>query len=468
MSQSHLILKNLIHDEEYCRKVLPYIKEEYYHDPIEKQLFKIIIAFVEKHNSIPTKEAIVIELDNDISINDKTYSDCIEELSNLVEDWEKQNDEWLFAQTEDFCQMMAAQNAAMDSVQILSGQDEKRDKHEILKLFADALSVSFDPNIGHDFIDDAIDRFDYYHQIENKTSTGIKLLDKVMNGGPSDKTLNIFMASTGVGKSLCMCSMASYALLQSKNVLYITLEMSEEKIAERIDANLLDVDINKLKDLQKQKYFDKIETIKRKTHGKLVIKEYPTGAGHAGHFRHLINELKLKRNFKPDILFVDYLNICASSRLRQNNNVNTYQVVKSIAEEIRGLGVENSIPVWSATQSNRDGYENSNPGLDNTAESFGLPATADFFVAVFASEEMIELNQYMFKQLKNRYGDLNYYNTFVVGVDRPKMRLYDVESTAQTLIGQSNNVIPSATERVSMGIGGRKRFTLDFDEKDST
>jgi len=466
MSQSQLVLKNLIHDEQYCRKIIPYVKEEYFHDPTEKQLFKVVAAFIEKHNSLPTSEAIVIELDNDISISDSLYTDCIEALESLSE-WEQQNEEWLINQSEDFCQMMAAQNAIMDGVHILSGEDKKRDRHEILKLMSDALSVSFDPNVGHDFIDDADERFDFYHAVENKTSTGIKLLDKVMGGGASDKTLNIIMASTGIGKSLSLCSMSAHNLLEGKNVLYITLEMSEEKIAERIDANLLDVDINKIKDLQKSKYREKLDKIKAKTQGKLIVKEYPTGAAHAGHFRHLINELRLKKSFVPDIIYIDYLNICSSSRMRQNNNVGMYQVVKSIAEELRGLGVENCVPVWSATQTNRSGYGNSDLGLDNTAESFGLPATADFFISIFASEEMIELNQYMVKQLKNRYGDLNYYNTFVIGVDRPKMRLYDVESTAQTLVGQSNNtnnVAPAAGESAPLGLGGRRRVTLDFSE----
>lgn len=466
MSQSLLILKNLIRNEDYCRKVLPYIKEEYFHDAQEKELFKTVYNFINEHTALPTKEAIIIELDNNKHINDSVYENTIAIL-NTFDDYEAPDFDWLFKQTEDFCQMMAAQNAIMDGVQILTNEDDTRDKHEIIQLMTDALSVSFDPKVGHDFIDSYEERFDLYHTIESKISTGIKLLDKVMGGGASDKTLNMIMSPTGIGKSLCMCSMSAANLMMGKNVLYITMEMSEEKIAERIDANLFDIPINKIRDLDKTKFKDKIERIRAKTTGKLIIKEYPTGAAHAGHFRHLINELRIKKNFIPDILYIDYLNICASSRLRQNNNVNTYQVVKSIAEELRGLGVENSIPVWSATQTNRSGYNNSDLGLDNTAESFGLPATADFFIAIFADEEMLEMNQYMVKQLKNRYGDLNYYNMFVIGVDRPKMRLYDVETTAQSLIGQNIEdqiTAPSASGESMLGLSGRKRFTLDIEE----
>jgi archaellum biogenesis ATPase FlaH len=354
---------------------------------------------------------------------------------------EKQDEQWLIDSTEKWCQEKAIYNAIMDSIQILDGTDGKNDKGAIPELLSDALSVSFDPNIGHDYMDDSDSRYDFYHRVEERVPFDLEYMNKITKGGIPKKSLNIILAGTGVGKSLAMCHMASANLLDGKNVLYITMEMAEEKIAERIDANLLNVTLDDLSALSKDMYDKKIERVRGKTSGKLIVKEYPTASAGSGHFRHLLNELKLKKHFVPDIIYIDYLNICTSSRIKGGAQVNSYTLVKAIAEELRGLAVEFNVPVVSATQTTRSGYSNSDVGLEDTSESFGLPATADFMVALISSEELEDLGQIMVKQLKNRYGDPNTYKRFVVGVDRAKMRLFDVEQTAQEDIGYDDKPI---------------------------
>jgi replicative DNA helicase len=424
-----VILKHLVSDEDFARRTLPYLKSEYFSDKIERTVYEKIDEFINKYNSVPTKESLVIELDNSDKISDEEFSQCSKLVSEL--DAEKVDEKWLIDTTEKWCQEKAIYNAIMNSIQILDGNDNKHDKGHIPELLSDALSVSFDPNIGHDYMDDADSRYDFYHRVEERLPFDLEYMNKITKGGLPKKSLNIILAGTGVGKSLAMCHMASANLMSGKNVLYITMEMAEEKIAERIDANLLNVTLDELTTLPKTMYDKKMERVKGKTAGKLIVKEYPTASAGSGHFRHLLNELRLKKHFTPDIIYIDYLNICMSSRIRSGANVNSYTLVKAIAEELRGLAVEFNVPVVSATQTTRSGYSNSDVGLEDTSESFGLPATADFMIALISSEELEDLGQIMVKQLKNRYGDPNLYKRFVVGVDRAKMRLYDCEQTAQ-------------------------------------
>jgi len=422
------ILKNLTTNETFTRKVLPYIKPDFFQERDEKYLFEEIRDYFLKYKSLPTPEALIIDLDE----KDNVDSQLLSETTNLIQDIKSDKsttpDNWLVDATENWCKDRAVYNGVMDAISII--QDKEGSKGEIPDILKNALSVSFDTNIGHDFLDDWEPRFDYYHTTEEKVSFDLELFNKITKGGLSNKTLNICMAGTGVGKSLFMCHCAAGALSQGKNVLYVTLEMAEEKIAERIDANLLDVSINEIQDLPKAMYEKKVERIREKTKGKLIIKEYPTASAHVGHFRHLLQELDLKRSFKPDIIFVDYLNICASFRVRAGN-LNMYTYVKSIAEELRGLAVEFDVPILSATQTNRAGFVSTDIGLEDTSESFGLPATADFMFALISTEELQELDQIMIKQLKNRYNDPSFHRRFVVGVDRSKMRLYDCEQAAQ-------------------------------------
>jgi replicative DNA helicase len=428
MKIENLILKNLLHDEGYARRTLPFLKPEYFSDEDEKIIYKQIDEFVNKFNTLPTKETLSIDLDK-LKISDDKFSKCVEIVSNL--NHEEVDKKWLIETTEKFCQEKAIYNAIMNSIQILDGRNITHDKGAIPKLLSDALSVSFDPNIGHDFLDDTDKRYDFYHRIEERIPFDLEYLNKITKGGLPKKSLNIILAGTGVGKSLAMCHMASSNLLLGKNVLYITLEMSEEKIAERIDANLLNVTVDELIQLPKQIYEKKVERVKGKTSGKLIIKEYPTACAGSGHFRHLLNELRLKKSFIPDIIYIDYLNICISSRIKSGSQVNSYTLVKAIAEELRGLAVEFNVPIISATQTTRSGFVSSDIGLEDTSESFGLPATADFMIALISTDELQELNQIMVKQLKNRYGDPSLYKRFVLGIDRSKMRLYDVEQSAQ-------------------------------------
>ena len=426
------ILKNLIYNEEYTRKVLPFIQSDYFSDNTEKVVFKEIFEFVNKYKNLPTHEALVINFTESKTLTEPQVRSSIELLNEFKQNKDETVDlSWLTENTEKFCQDKAIYNAIMESVQILDDKAEKKSKGEIPKLLSDALGVSFDSNIGHDYINDFDSRYEFYHRVESRIRFDLDIFNKITKGGLPTKTLNIALAGTGVGKSLFMCHVAAGCLSQGHNVLYITLEMAEEKIAERIDANLLNIDINELQTISKPDYERKFEALKSKTQGKLIIKEYPTAAASTLHFRALLSELALKKNFRPDIIFVDYLNICASARIKAGGNVNSYTYVKAIAEELRGLAVEFNLPVVSATQTTRSGFTNSDPGLEDTSESFGLPATADFMFALVTNEDLEALNQILVKQLKNRYSDPSYFKRFVVGIDKPKMRLYDTEQSAQ-------------------------------------
>ena len=429
MKTETLILKHLIDDEGYARRTLPYLKSEYFSEKSDKLVYESIDKFINKYNNLPTREALTLEIDSESNISDEDFEACKSTISNLIVD-EEENKDWLVETTEKFCQEKALYNAIMNSIAIIDGNDEKG---KIPELLTDALAVTFDPNIGHDFIDDYDERFDFYHKEEERIPFDLDYMNRITKHGLPKKTLNIILAGTGVGKSLVMCHMSAANLMDGKNVLYITLEMAEERIAERIDANLLNVPLDDLIDLSKDMYAKKIENVKKKTTGRLIIKEYPTAVAGTGHFRHLLNELKLKRSFTPDIVYVDYLNICSSSRMKMGAAVNSYTYIKAIAEELRGLAVEKDIPIISATQTTRSGFSNSDPGLEDTSESFGLPATADFMFALITTEELEQSNQIMVKQLKNRYNDPTQYKRFVLGMDRTKMRLYDVAESEQDL-----------------------------------
>jgi len=428
-----LILKNLIHNEEYSRKVLPFLSKEYFMERTDKLLYEQIDTFINKYNNLPTKEALIIELD-DTPLKEEEFENVTELLTYL----EGQNDEkpdiqWLLETTEKFCQDKAIYNAVVSSIKILDEPEKsKDDKGAIPELLTDALSVSFDPHVGHDYLLDSDDRFDFYHKVETKIPFDLEYFNKITGGGLSSKTLNIAMAGTGVGKSLFMCHFSSNCISQGHNVLYITLEMAEERIAERIDANLLNIKLDDLKGLPKSMYDKKMEDLKNKIKGRLIVKEYPTAAASTNHFRALLNELNLKRNFKPDIIFVDYINICSSSRIKPGQYVNSYSYIKSIAEELRGLAVEFGVPIMSATQTNRQGFQNTDVGLEDTSESFGLPATADFMFAIISNDKLEEVNQILVKQLKNRYGDPTVNKKFLVGVDRAKMKLLDLGDKSQS------------------------------------
>jgi len=426
------ILKNLVYNEDFTRKVLPFIQSEYFSDSIERKVFTEIKEFVNRYEQVPTHEALVINFTEKKELTEDEVSKSIELLNEIkTTSDEKVDQSWLTEQTEKFCQDKAIYNAIMDSVAILDDKSTKSSKGEIPKLLSDALGVSFDTHIGHDFMDDYKERYDFYHKVEKRTKFDLDLMNKITKGGLPDKTLNVLMAGTGVGKSLFMCHMASACLSQGDNVLYITLEMAEEKIAERIDANLLNISLNELRSVSKDDYENKFQVLRAKTQGKLIIKEYPTASASTLHFRALLSELAMKKQFRPNIIFVDYINICASSRIRPGGNVNSYTYIKSIAEELRGLAVEFELPIVSATQTTRSGFTNSDPGLEDVSESFGLPATADFMFAIISNEQLEELNQIMVKQQKNRYNDPSYYKKFILGVDRAKMRLYDVEQGGQ-------------------------------------
>ena len=429
MKTETLILKHLIDDEGYARRTLPYLKSEYFSEKSDKLVYESIDKFINKYNNLPTREALTLEIDSESNISDEDFEACKSTISNLIVD-EEENKDWLVETTEKFCQEKALYNAIMNSIAIIDSNDEKG---KIPELLTDALAVTFDPNIGHDFIDDYDERFDFYHKEEERIPFDLDYMNRITKHGLPKKTLNIILAGTGVGKSLVMCHMSAANLMDGKNVLYITLEMAEERIAERIDANLLNVPLDDLIDLSKDMYAKKIENVKKKTTGRLIIKEYPTAVAGTGHFRHLLNELKLKRSFTPDIVYVDYLNICSSSRMKMGAAVNSYTYIKAIAEELRGLAVEKDIPIISATQTTRSGFSNSDPGLEDTSESFGLPATADFMFALITTAELEQSNQIMVKQLKNRYNDPTQYKRFVLGMDRTKMRLYDVAESEQDL-----------------------------------
>ncbi len=423
------ILANLISNEQYARKVIPFLKPEYFQDNNEKIVFEEISKFAVKYSKLPTSISLQVELNSRKDLKEQTYKD----ITSLVETLQVDpvDDEWLTQTTERFCKDKAVYNAVVDGISIIEGRDKNRKPDALPSLLTDALAVSFDNRVGHDYFKDAEARFEYYHKKEKRIPFDLEFFNKITKGGLPQKTLNIALAGTGVGKSLFMCHMAANCLNQGRNVLYITLEMAEERIAERIDANLMNISMDNLHDLPKKMYEDKMEKVYNKTKGKLIIKEYPTASAHTNHFRALIQELAIKKSFKPDIIFVDYLNICASSRFRGGTNINSYTMIKSIAEELRGLAVENNLPILSATQTTRSGYGSTDIGLEDTSESFGLPATADFMFALISTEEMEELNQITVKQLKNRYNDPSTNKRFVLGIDRSKMRLYDVELGAQ-------------------------------------
>ena len=423
------ILRNLLFNNDYCRKVLPFIKNEYFENLHEKVVFEEICKFIVAYEQLATKEVLLIETEKRTDITEDTYKticDYVSKLDNSDVDYK-----WLVDTTEKWCRDRAIYLALMESIKIADGQDEKKNRDAIPSILSDALAVSFDNNIGHDYFKDSEKRYDFYHQREEKIPFDLEFFNKVTKGGLPNKTLNIALAGTGVGKSLFMCHVAASVLLRGKNVLYITLEMAEERIAERIDSNLLNVNIQDIESLPKMMFESKVNSINKKTQGQLIIKEYPTASAHAGHFRALLNELSLKKSFKPDIIFIDYLNICASSRYKGSSNINSYTFVKAIAEELRGLAVETNVPIVSATQTTRSGYGNSDVELTDTSESFGLPATADLMFALISTEELEQLGQIMVKQLKNRYNDPTMNKRFVVGIDRAKMRLYDVEQSAQ-------------------------------------
>jgi len=425
------ILKNLIYNEEYTRKVLPFLSVNYFQEREDKILYEKIAEYINQYNALPTQEALAIELDKS-SIKDEEFQNTLKLLESITNENDEANISWLLDSTEKFCQDRAIYNAVVESISIL---DEKgrntRDKGSIPDILSDALSVSFDPHVGHDYFLDADERYKFYHRIEEKIPWDLEFFNRITKGGLSNKTLNIALAGTGVGKSLFMCHVAASCLSQNYNVLYITLEMAEERIAERVDANLLNISIDDLQKLPKDLYDKKIDKLKQTTKGKLIVKEYPTAAANVNHFRALLNELNLKKSFVPNIILIDYINICTSSRIKPGSNVNSYTYIKSIAEELRGLAVENAVPILSATQTTRSGFTNTDIGLEDTSESFGLPATADFMFAIISTEQMEELNQIMIKQLKNRYSDPTSNRKFVIGIDRSKMRLYDVEQVAQ-------------------------------------
>ena len=424
-------LKNLIHNDEYARKVLPFLKEEYFTERFDKILFREIYHFITKYNNLPTKEALSIELNNRKDINETEYKTITDILGTLNK--EQIDQKWLVETTEKFCKDRAIHNAILGGIQILDGKDKAHSPEYLPEMLSQALSVSFDQKIGHDYLTEAKERYDFYKRKEERLELDLEFFNKITRGGIPSKTLNICLAGTGVGKTMFMTHLASSILLQGKNVLYITLEMAEERIAERIDANLLNVGMSDLEELPYQMYETKINKLQSKTTGKLIIKEYPTASAHTGHFKNLMNELALKKSFKPDILFIDYLNICSSSRFR-GGNISSYFYIKAIAEELRGLAVTHNVPIITATQTTRAGFMSSDIGLEDTSESFGLPTTADFMFALITNDELEALNQMKIKQLKNRYNDPAINRAFIIGVDRAKMRLYDVEQAAQKIV----------------------------------
>lgn len=437
------ILTSLVTNDSFLRKVIPFIKDEYFQGTIEREVFSEIDAYVTNYSNIPSKEALIIGVGKRTNLTDETYSK-VKEYINDIEPI-KVDIDWLVDETEQFCKDRSVYNAVLKSISIIDGKEKDLTPNALPDILSEALAVSFDSNIGHDYYDSADDRYEFYHRDEEKIPFDLELMNKITKGGLTNKSLLCWLASTGVGKSLVMCHQAAAAMAIGKNVLYITLEMSEERIAERIDANLMDVNISDIPLFNKMEFDRKIDKVKKKCHGRLIIKEYPTSSAHVGHFEHLLDELKIKKSFKPEIIFVDYINLCASKRFKAGNNQNSYTIIKSIAEELRGLAVVQNVPIVTATQVNRSGAGDTDIDLTNTAESFGLPATVDLMLALISTEELEELGQMMIKQLKNRYNDINYYKKFVVGIDRGKMRLYDLEKNAQNSLvssGHSNTSSP--------------------------
>ena len=445
-----LVLKNILTNEKYMRKVLPFVKPDYF-EGVYKMLFKQAGMFVAKYNKLPTAEAFKIEIDQADNYNDEQYRHAIEIIPSLFE-VEQSDETWLNDTTEKWCQDRALYNAVMESISIIDGKHQSLTKNALPDILTKALGVSFDPNIGHDYIENFEERFEFYHRDEERLPFDLDYFNKITKGGIPNKSLNVCLAGTGVGKSLFMCHCAAANLNQGRNVLYLTMEMAEERIAERIDANLLDIPIDQLEHLSKEMFAERVRGLSSKTNGKLIIKEYPTGSAHAGHFRALLNELKLKKSFEPDIIYIDYLNICSSSRMKgMGGAINSYNYIKAIAEELRGLAVEFDLPIVTATQTTRSGFSNSDIGLEDTSESFGLPATADLMFALISTEELEGMGQLAVKQLKNRYNDPTYKKRFVIGIDRSKMRLFDAHEGEQTLIDDT-----PVFDKTSNGINVKK------------
>ena len=445
-----VVLKNILTNEKYMRKVLPFVKPDYF-EGVYKMLFKQAGMFVAKYNKLPTAEAFKIEIDQADNYNDEQYRHAVEIIPSLFEE-EPSDETWLNDTTEKWCQDRALYNAVMESISIIDGKHQSLTKNALPDILTKALGVSFDPNIGHDYIENFEERFEFYHRDEERLPFDLDYFNKITKGGIPNKSLNVCLAGTGVGKSLFMCHCAAANLNQGKNVLYLTMEMAEERIAERIDANLLDIPIDQLEHLSKEMFAERVRGLSSKTNGKLIIKEYPTGSAHAGHFRALLNELKLKKSFEPDIIYIDYLNICSSSRMKgMGGAINSYNYIKAIAEELRGLAVEFDLPIVTATQTTRSGYSNSDIGLEDTSESFGLPATADLMFALISTEELEGMGQLAVKQLKNRYNDPTYKKRFVIGIDRSKMRLFDAHEGEQTLIDDT-----PVFDKTNNGINAKK------------
>mgnify|MGYP003117708828 FL=1 len=452
---SKIILSNLAYNDSFSRRVAPFLQDSFFESHADKILFRIIFDFIKQYNCNPTKDAIIVCLDKKTDLNEELYKTCHSTIENFNVD-DKTDQEWLIDETENFCKERAVYNAIMESIHIIDGKSSTQAPNAIPGILSDALAVSFDAHIGHDYIEDSNERFEFYHRVETKVPFDLDYMNRITNGGTPQKTLNIIMAGTGVGKSLFLCHHAAACLAQNQNVLYITCEMAEERIAERIDANLFDLPIDEVRSLSKQLYENKVESISKHVKGKLIIKEYPTASASVVHFRNLLDELWLKKKFKPDIIFIDYLNICTSSRLKNNGTSNSYTLIKSIAEELRGLAVERCVPIFSATQVNRSGFNNSDMGLEDTSESFGLPATADFMFALISTEELENLDQIMIKQLKNRYNDPSVNRKFILGINRGKMKLYDVQTNEQGGLVNSNQ---STTEAAGSG------FDISFTDK---
>ena len=432
------ILSGLLHNEDYMRRVVPFLSDDYFDDFSEKSVYKSIIGYISDYNGVPTKEALRISIEEKSNISDDQYQ-SISGIITALEYDEKTDIEWLVDKTEKFCQDKAIYNAVRESILVLDGQHKDLDKGSIPELLSNALGVSFDQAIGHDFLEQPEERFEFYHTKEDKIAFDLDLFNKITKGGLSRKSLSIALAGTGVGKTLFMTHCASANLMAGKNVLYITMEMAEEKISERIDANLMNTTMDSLQDMPKDVFMKRVKKVKDKTTGKLIVKEFPTASAGSAHFRHLLNELKLKKNFTPDMVYIDYLNICTSSRMKAGANVNSYTMIKAIAEELRGLAVEFNVPILSATQTTRTGYSSSDLNLEDTSESFGLPATADFMFGLISTEELEGLGQLMVKQLKNRWGDTNYLKRFIIGLDRSKMKLFDAEDSAQDLVNDGSS-----------------------------
>jgi len=445
-------LSNLIHNEDYARKVLPFLKGDYFSDRIDRVIFEEIEKFADKYNAFPNKTSLQVELESRKDLNEDDFKRVVDAVKTLQRD-DEVNFEWLVETTEQFCKDKAVYNAIVDGIKIIDGKDKARGVDALPSILTDALAVGFDNRVGHDYLLDSESRFDFYHKVEEKIPFDLEFFNRITKGGLPQKTLNIVLAGTGVGKSLFMCHVAANCLNQGKNVLYVTLEMAEERIAERIDANLMNISIDDLHDLPKKMFDDKIGQIIKSTSGQLVIKEYPTASAHSNHFRGLIKELAVKKSFNPDIIFVDYLNICASSRFKANGNVNSYMYIKAIAEELRGLAVETNVPIVSATQTTRSGFSNSDIGLEDTSESFGLPATADLMFALISNEELDALDQIAVKQLKNRYNDPTINKRFVIGVDRAKMKLFDVEDSEQKLVDSNQSFAEPVFDTTDYGEG---------------